>query len=201
MAAKSLSRRQFLQIVAVGGIAGATAKLSFDAWKQKEAVSETSLLMGTIINLTVVGDDPSTARIAVQACLNHMATLEKVLSRFIPESQLSHLNRAGLLESADPALLQVIAESLKISQISGGAFDITVKPILDAAQAGRTPTEAERAAVGYQHLQIDGAQIAFLKPGMGITLDGIAKGFIVDQGVEVLQAYGFQNIMAEAGAI
>lgn len=52
---------------------------------------------------------------------------------------------------------------------------------------------------GRQHLQIDGSQVSFLKPGMGITLDGIAKGYIVDQGVEVLKDHGFENTMVEAG--
>lgn len=199
MRSKSLSRRQFLQIIAVGGIAGATAKLSFDSWTQMEPVSETRLLMGTVVNLTVVSDDPAKARVAVQACLDRMVDLEQVLSRFLPESQLSQLNQAGFLEQADPALLKVVAESLKISQLSGGAFDITVKPVLDAIQSGRAPTEHERAAVGYQNLQIDGTQITYLKSGMGITLDGIAKGYIVDRGVEVLQGHGFGNIMVEAG--
>jgi FAD:protein FMN transferase len=199
MKPKSLSRRQFLQIIAMGGIAGATAKLSFDAWKRMESVTETRLLMGTIVNLTIVSDDVSRAHTAVRACLSQMEALEKVLSRFIPESQLSQLNRIGFLEQADPALLQVVAESLKISQLSSGAFDITIKPVLDAAQADRTPTELERVAVGYQNLYIDGSRIAFLKPGMGITLDGIAKGYIVDRGVAVLQAHGFANIMVEAG--
>jgi FAD:protein FMN transferase len=103
------------------------------------------------------------------------------------------------LMKAHPALLQVIAESLRISQLSDGAFDITIKPVMDAVQSGRIPTEVERAAVGYQNLSLDGAQIAFQKPGMSLTLDGIAKGYIVDRGVDVLQAHGFENIMVEAG--
>jgi thiamine biosynthesis lipoprotein len=199
MTKKSLSRRQFLQIVAVGGIAGATTQLSFDAWKRLETTSETRLLMGTVVNLTVVGDDVPRARTAIQACLNQMEDLEKVLSRFIPESQLSQLNRAGFLEKADPALLQVIAESLNISRLSDGAFDITIKPVLDALQAGRSPTELERAAIGFQNLHIAGSLLTFLTPGMSITLDGIAKGYIVDRGVEMLQAHGYENIMVEAG--
>ena len=69
MKKKSISRRQFLQIIAVGGIAGATVKLSSDAWNRMVPISETRLLMGTVVNLTVVCDDPSKARVAVQACL------------------------------------------------------------------------------------------------------------------------------------
>lgn len=196
---KHLTRRDFLKIVAVGGIAGLTAKFTLDAYHQDQSVSETRLLMGTLVNMTIVSGDLVKARTAVQACLDRMARLETVLSRFIPESQLSQLNRSGCLEQADPALLYVIAESLKISQLSDGAFDITVKPVLDAQQAGRVPTDTERAAVGYQNLRMDNASIEFLQPGMGLTLDGIAKGFVVDRGVEVSRSYGFENIIVEAG--
>ncbi len=55
------------------------------------------------------------------------------------------------------------------------------------------------ALVGYQNLALDGARIAFARPGMQITLDGIAKGYIVDAGVAALQARGFENVMVEAG--
>ncbi len=96
MSRQILSRRQFLQIVAVGGIASATAKLSLDAWKRLETVSETRLLMGTVVNLTVVSDDMANARVAIQACLNRMSDLEKVLSRFIPESQLSQVEQSRI---------------------------------------------------------------------------------------------------------
>jgi thiamine biosynthesis lipoprotein len=53
--------------------------------------------------------------------------------------------------------------------------------------------------VGYQNLILDGERIAFARPEMQITLDGIAKGYIVDAGVAVLQAHGFENVMVEAG--
>lgn len=196
---KHISRREFLRIVAVGGAAGLAVKAGIDFQSHQRTVSETRLLMGTIVNLTMVSDDPAQARTALRACLDRMKSLEGILSRFIPESQLSQLNQAGFLGSAHPALVEVIAASQKISQLSGGAFDITVKPLLEAQQAGRTPTAAERAAIGYQNLKQHGQQITFLKPRMGLTLDGIAKGYIVDRGVDLLCAYGLSNILVESG--
>jgi FAD:protein FMN transferase len=53
--------------------------------------------------------------------------------------------------------------------------------------------------VGFYKLSLVGQGIAFQQPGMSITLDGIAKGFIVDQGIDVLKSYGFENALVEAG--
>ena len=137
MTKKSLSRRQFLQIVAVGGIAGLTTKFSLDTLSQEQIVSETRLLMGTVVNLKVVGADPKSAQAAIRAGLDRMAQLESVFSRFQPDSQLSQLNRAGFLMNADPALIEVVSESQKFSRLSNGAFDITVKPLLDLYQQAK----------------------------------------------------------------
>ena len=205
MTGKMLTRRQFLKIVAIGGLAGLTAKFGLDALGRDEIVSETRLLMGTVVNLQVVGD-PVEARAAAQACLDRMESLEAVLSRFLPDSQLSLLNRTGALSQADPALIELVNQSLQLSSLTDGAFDITVKPLVDLYQAapdGTLPDEARLAEVlalvGYQNLDVDSARIAFARPGVQITLDGIAKGYIVDAGVAELQARGFANVMVEAG--
>jgi FAD:protein FMN transferase len=208
MTKKSLSRRQFLQIVAVGGIAGLTTKFSLDTLSQEQIVSETRLLMGTVVNLKVVGADPKSAQAAIRAGLDRMAQLESVFSRFQPDSQLSQLNRAGFLMNADPALIEVVSESQKFSRLSNGAFDITVKPLLDLYQQAKDydsalPCEIQlkmvRQKVGFDKIQVSGQDIKFSTAGMEITVDGIAKGYIVDAGVATLREFGFSNVMVEAG--
>lgn len=194
-----LSRRQFLKISAVVGIAGMTTKFSLEAFSQPQVVSITRLLMGTVVNLTVIHKDPNHAQSAIRACLDKMQSLESLLSRFKPDSQLSILNREGKLISPNPHLVTLVLKSRELSELSQGAFDITVKPVIDAIQAGRLITDEEFGAVGYQNVVADVNQIAFLNKGMGITLDGIAKGYIVDCGVAVLQDYGFNDILVEAG--
>jgi hypothetical protein len=56
-AARSLSRRQFLSIVALGSTAGLALKLGLDVTRSPEPIRQTRILMGTVVNLTVVGDD------------------------------------------------------------------------------------------------------------------------------------------------
>ena len=199
-----ITRRDFLKIVAVSGAAGLALKFGLDTLTADETISETRLLMGTLINIKAVGPDREATSAAINACFDRMSALESVLSRFQPESQLSRLNQAGVLADAHPALLALIQQSRQLSQLTTGAFDITVKPLLDLYQASDTLPAEEQikgalSLVDYRKLDVDHQTVSFQKPGMSITLDGIAKGFIVDEGVAALQESGFANVMVEAG--
>ena len=203
-----ISRRSFLQIIAVGAVAGATAKLGFDALSAPEPVSATRLLMGTVVNLTIISDDKAAAQSAIDATLTRMAELEGVLSRFQPQSQLSQLNQTGRLADAHPALLGLIAQARQLSDQSGGAFDITIKPLVDLYESTSPPTPCPRTPrlsalhqVDYRAIHVDGNRIAFNRPGMAITLDGIAKGFIVDEGIAVLKRLALPTCLWKPGAI
>jgi FAD:protein FMN transferase len=200
-----INRRQFLKIIAASSAFGLMWKFGLDNLSAVEVISETRLLMGTIINLTVISENPNSAITAIDACLNRMSGLEKVLSRFQPESQLSRLNSYGELNKAHPALLGLVTQSMELSQLTGGAFDITVKPLLDLYQStpGSLPSSSQidqvLNLVGNSNIDLAGERIAFQQAGVSITLDGIAKGFIVDEGVNVLKESGFENILVEAG--
>ena len=123
---KRYSRRQVLKIIGVSAAAGAAWKFGLTRRDLGLAeVSETRVLMGTVVNLTVIGEDSDEASAAVAATLNHMAQLEAILSRHQPNSELSTLNRQGYLNNASQPLLDLIAQSQEMSDISNGAFDIT----------------------------------------------------------------------------
>jgi thiamine biosynthesis lipoprotein len=208
-----LKRRGFLRIVGVGSVAGLAAYASNRDNQRARfpddlRVSETRLLMGTVVNLTLITHDQQFGREAIRACLNHMASLERVLSRHRQDSQLSQLNRDGHLEHASVNLVRVLREAVRISALTEGAFDVTVKPLVDLYQTSfetthSLPSPARVAAtlekIGSQHLAIQGSGVFFTRSEMAITLDGIAKGYIVDEGVLVLQRHGFQNTLVEAG--
>ncbi len=202
------SRRQVLKIIGASAAAGAAWKLGLNGRDLGLVkISESRVLMGTVVNLTVIGQGRNDANTAVAATLNHMAELETILSRYQPNSELSRLNRDGRLTNASQPLLDVIAQSAQISDISNGAFDITVKPLLDLYQdyqkqdalPPQTTVAQTLQLVNYQTITVNGQTITFAKQGMGITLDGIAKGYIVDAGTAVLRQHGFTKVMVEAG--
>jgi len=203
-----INRRQFLQIVAVTGVAGLTLKVGLDRLNELETIQESRLLMGTVVNLTVITSNANQGRLAVSACLDRMQGLEEVLSRFKRGSQLSQLNLNGRIKNANSALLELIEQSQSLGYLSGGAFDITIKPLVDLYAAyeqqgkGLPPKEEVerlRQRVDYHQIHLVGEEVSFAMPGMAITLDGIAKGYIVDQGISTLRQFGFENVLVEAG--
>lgn len=199
-----VSRRDFIKILALSGVAGIATLSQWDQSLTESVVCETRLLMGTIIHIKVVSRDVKTASVAINTCLNHMASLESLFSRFRSDSQLTQLNQTGALPKAHPKLIALIEKSHQLSQYTNGAFDITVKPLLDLYQTSHNlPNEKQihqtLSLVDYRNLELHGDTLGFTKPDMSITLDGIAKGFIVDEGVAVLQRFGFENVMVEAG--
>jgi len=204
---KSIQRRDFIKILALGSGIGLALHKGLKIGETALSVDETRLLMGTIVNLSVISDNPEMARSAIRGCLDHMEGLEIILSRYQPQSQLSQLNREGRLDNADPHLLYLIEQSHQISELSGGAFDITVKPLVDLYQSysdqGRLPSESEiensLKLVDYRSVLVTENKVSFVKEDMTVTLDGIAKGYIVDQGVNILRDFGFENVMVEAG--
>ena len=90
-----------------------------------------------------------------------------------------------------------------------GIYDVTVQPVIDLFRAHRNPSgeltlddselRAARALVGRRGLQVSGADLSFARSGMGITLDGIAKGYIADRVSAVLTSAGVKNHLVNAG--
>ena len=171
--------------------------------------------MGTTYAVTVVGrgiDDRRLAGLqaAVQAALDRV---DATMSHYRPDSDLSRFNRWR--ETAPfpvaPELAGVVRESIVISDTTGGAFDVTVAPLVDAwgfgapGPAAALPTETEIAAlrrdVGYRYLEVDEASSTLRKdrPGVRIDLSSIAKGHGVDRAAEALAAGGIVDYLVEVG--
>lgn len=201
---QNFSRRDFIKLIAVAGGAGMACHFGIDALQSPDVTTDTRLLMGTVIHITIIGQSPQEARAAIDRSFDRMSNLESILSRFQPSSQLSQLNQKGRLIKATPALISVVQQAQELSQRSGGAFDITVKPLLDLFENANTlpsqsQVEAALPRVDYRNIGLDEDTISFARPDMSITLDGIAKGFIVDEGVAMLKASGLSNVLVEAG--
>ena len=205
-----MTRRHAIQMLALGGLA---LSLGIDELRavtmggtHLTRVHDTRLLMGTLATLTVVTDRPNAARAAIDTSFTRMDQLEQMLSRFKPGSQVSLLNRTGALSGATPDLCRLVSKSIAYGEQTAGAFDVTVEPLLNAyraaARQGRLPDTSDvirlKALADYRNIQKQDDQIS-LQPGMGITLDGLAKGYILDAGADVLVHAGFADVLVEAG--
>ncbi|ADH84755.1 FAD:protein FMN transferase [Desulfurivibrio alkaliphilus] len=197
------SRRSALKIFALAGAAGAFGLTFAGGERGWQVVRRGQVLMGTPVDLVVYSRDRDQAQAAVAATLARMGELESRLSRFNPDSEVGRLNRSGEIDEAGEDLLAVLALAQQVSAKSDGAFDITTLPLLLRHQQGLTadPDQiaAARRAVAYEQLQVGKRRVRLGRPGMGITLDGIGKGYIVDRGVDTLAAHGFDRVYVAAG--
>lgn len=207
MRVNTISRKNFIKIIAAAGTAGVVLKSGYDQANQEQSVSQSRFLMGTLINITLVGGSAKAAREALSSSLDRMAALEGLFSRFQNNSQINQLNHMGYLNSPNENFIELLDISRQISELTAGAFDPTIAPLVStyqrAAKESRLPVENEIQAVlpliNYQKLHFDPSRIWFEEQGMQLSLDGIAKGFIVDQGVAKLVENGYTNLMVEAG--
>ncbi|UCG76138.1 MAG: FAD:protein FMN transferase [Gemmatimonadota bacterium] len=133
-----------------------------------------------------------------------MDRLIALLNRFDAGSAVGVLNAEGRLARPPPELRLLLDRSAAVHRATGGAFDVTVQPLVDLLKAadGSPDPVAWRdtlETVGAEALSVSSARVAFRRDGMGITLDGIAKGYIVDAMAAVLEASGIDRFLIDAG--
>jgi thiamine biosynthesis lipoprotein len=196
-----------LQIIAFGGVAGLVWGYGL-LRRSAGPVTRTRTLMGTTVNLTVLGEDHESAEATIDETLDHMALLESRLSRHQPASELSRLNAHGTVDGASRSLIEVLELAGRINRLGDGAFDVTIQPVLELYREQLTSRQQLPSAAEVEPLldSVDQRSIVIAdrsgrlgRPGMAVTLDGIGKGYIVDQGVAVLKQRGLSNVLVEAG--
>lgn len=203
-----LNRRRFLQILAVAGATATCWKLGFSgAGKPLLAARRSRPIMGTVVNLTVYGPDQDVCEEAINKTIEKMVMLESHLSRHMNTSELAELNRRGTLDNPSTHLVEVLTLAGDISKKTSGAFDVTVLPLLQMHESIRGHNNnpdpgnlfTTKGLVNFEHLHLGRDRVYFAKSGMSVSLDGIGKGYIVDQGIATLRNNGFNNVYLEAG--
>lgn len=197
------------QLALAGGIFAAGGWVVVNRHRNLIHVRLERTLMQTSVAVNVLAADEAQARHAIEAAFRRMHEVANTLTRFDPASPVARLNRQGHLGDPPPMLRDVLGRALAMASHSEGDFDPTVSPVLDfylGQQRPLTLTRTDRAiiqqreqAVGYRHVQMDADGIRFLRPDMAITLDGIAKGYVVDQGLAALRSAGVDYGLIDAG--
>jgi thiamine biosynthesis lipoprotein len=135
-----------------------------------------------------------------------IARLEAVFSLYLPGSELVRLNATGVLDDPPFELLECLSVASAVHHASGGVFDPTVQPLwrahAAAAEQGRTLSSEERATAlartGWGGVTL-GADRISLRPGMALTLNGIAQGYIADRVAALLVAEGLTDSLIDTG--
>jgi thiamine biosynthesis lipoprotein len=173
--------------------------------EKQTTVRETRMLMGTVINLAVVAESKLAGEAAVAATFAELERQIGIFDHRTDGTPVAMLNQAGVLDNPPTELVDVLTQARTVSEMTGGAFDITVKPLVDLYKQAQpdlpdeSAVKAALALVDYRQVEMGNTQVAFALPGMAITLDGIAKGYIVDAGVAELKRLGYPNVYVEAG--
>ena len=167
---------------------------------------ETKFLMGTEINIIVVGNNRAIIRSAAQAGFRELSRIEDIMSAYKPDSELCSLNKTGEQE-VSKELLYVINKARYISELSNGTFDITCKPLIDLWHNARKTNKVPDAqnildalsTVGYRDISIKNNNVKFNKVGMKIDLGALAKGYAVDMAMELIENYAIKGALIDAG--
>lgn len=205
-----LSRRRFigvsaaaagLNLLPLGGTAGAQARLV--TWQGR--------VMGAAATLQIHHHDQAAAQRLIERALAEMRRLEQVFSLYRDDSALSVLNRRGVLLAPPAELVALLADCRRYFELTGGGFDPTVQALWvlyrdhfsrPGADPQGPPAAARRAAlarVGFDQVDFNQDRIVLHRPGMALTLNGIAQGYATDRVVALLRREGIASSLVDMG--
>lgn len=204
---RTVGRRRLLLMAAVLPLAG---------WRMAQNAHAAPLqwqgmAMGAPASLILHhGGDAAGAQKALEATLAEVSRLEAMFSLFRADSILSTLNRVGRVDNAPPEFVELLGTALNMADKSHGAFDPSIQPLwslyFDHFVVGghaQAPAAAQvagaRALVDWRGVQVAGSTVTLARVGMGLTLNGVAQGFVTDRCSEVLRAHGFSHMLVDMG--
>jgi len=168
--------------------------------------------MGTVFAVHLYAESESQALSLFEVAFEEVERLEEALSKFRPSSEICRINRLAAFKpvTTDPEVFSLIDRSLRYSEQTGGAFDITVGSLMRTwgffRAEGHFPStddlNAARECTGFEKIVLDPGTrtIQFGVPGMELDLGAIGKGYAVDRTVEVLRDGGVNAALVVAGS-
>jgi thiamine biosynthesis lipoprotein len=169
------------------------------------------VVMGTFSRMLVVAPSERAGLACVEAAFEKQRRVDSLMSSYKADSQLSQVNRSAAERpvEVDAFTFDVLQRAVRASELSDGAFDVTVGPLVDlwraAGEANEPPAEAAlveaRRKVGYDKLLLNEADrtVRFAVDGMRLDLGGIAKGYAIDLSVEAISKHGALGGLVDIG--
>ncbi len=171
-------------------------------------VTETAMCLDTIVTVSCYGDS-KTASDAAKAAISEIRRIEFLLSPYIETSELFKINKNAHLAPVEVSeeTFYVIKKALEFSEITDGAFDITVKPLTELwnikSENPVVPPEDMISdalkSVDYKNVVAENNTVFFKKEGIRIDPGGAAKGYAADRAAEVVKSFGINNAILDLG--
>ncbi|MBF0627932.1 MAG: FAD:protein FMN transferase [Magnetococcales bacterium] len=199
------------------GLIGAAALLTwgFMITAPTRMYVSTRLQMGTLVSISTWGVEENKADRAMDLAFEEIGRIEAMMSRFMPESAVAHLNQAprGEPHAVPEELIGVIERGVEMGRLTRGAFDIGIAPLSDVWGFSREPPPEAPPPTAAIHNWLDARnglpdqgititpeqQILLANTAVALDLGGIAKGYAVERALEVLQRAGVANALINAG--
>jgi len=173
-------------------------------------IKQTRMIMGTFAEVSIYSNDEKTAGNAIEGALDEMERMDRIMSNYKNDSELSKVNKKAAKSPVpcNAELLDVIEQSQYYSELSGGAFDITVSPIVTLwgffSEKGHVPPDKEieklLPAVSYKNIVVKksaetkkSGTVFFKDMKTQIDLGAIGKGYAVDKALEIIKKCGIDN--------
>ncbi|MCB1882911.1 MAG: FAD:protein FMN transferase [Geminicoccaceae bacterium] len=204
-----MRRRRLLQITAALAVTlplpGSAAPPPLVRWR--------GAVLGAEATIALAHRDEAAARRLITGCVDEARRLEAVFSLYRPDSAINRLNRTGSLIAPPLDLVRCLLEARRVSAATGGAFDATVQPLWRLyadhfAAPGADPAGPDPAAVagalalvGWRGVTVGADEVRLERPGMALSLNGIAQGFITDAVAERLRAEGATDVLVDLGEV
>lgn len=196
-----ITRRRILSVLAGAAVLSATGARGASAPAQWRGVA-----LGAPAHIVL--DHPN-ANHLIRQSVDEIRRLENIFSLFRADSDLSRLNRQGTL--IDPAfeLVELLSQCSALRERTAGAFDPTVQALwavyAERFSKGQRPDDRQiskaRSITGWDKVEYSPRKIAYRKPGMAMTLNGVAQGFIADRVAALLRRNGVRNVLVNTGEI
>ena len=174
-----------------------------------EWITRNEAIMGTRCAVELWSDDPARGEAAIASVFDDMKRIDRLMSTWKEDTEISKVNREGSLHPVkiSKELFRLLQVSVEYSELTHGAFDITyasVGYLYDFKKGVHPDPKAIAQAlpgINWRHMVLDAKKttVFFTSPGMRIDLGGIAKGYSVDRGIEILQKQGVTRAMVNAG--
>ena len=172
-------------------------------------VGDARPIMGTEVSVYLWHEDETEGLRLAEAVFAETLRIDELMSTYKESSRISEVNReaAGTAVNAGAELASLIQRALDISVLTRGAFDITYESVgqhYDFRERRRpddATIAAERRLIDFRLVEVDlvSSSVRFLKEGVRINLGGIAKGYVVERGVDILRRNGVEHAIVTAG--